>query len=535
MTYNTITYKLTGNFQYDLGIYGLKQILDFFNENYETDEKYYLKINKTPHEILEIIVKKLIDTKGLDYFIEKINKKQSLKLKNTHHNIEIYNNSTLDMFVTNLSKKIVSLYDANSKNKLDEAVIKDMLWQMITEMLNTTLLNFNPDKSLKGKQVFEKAYNNLFPQNTKLKSKCTFCGQYLGKPIGREYFFNAPSALNFSWFNEQNIVICPYCILLNFCITEALTFFGNSKQNAYFVYFPNLIEMANLNNIFKSGQNSFSSLSNKIIEYEKEKLIKTSVSHTLQIIEFTLNSQNPEINLYVLNKRNLEKIIKASDLFEKLFNKKTYGQIKKGNNKTNIELSKEVFSSISNNQYLYLIVDKYINFVTKAYIDRFKKDQNKNYKQTVTGFYPDVFLLLLQIDSKIKGGKYMDAFEVFHDFGQQLRSAVIRSSKNNNEINWNTANNKLIALSNKFITASKMEMRDLQNLITQQIISHHDKYIKLNSGQAKLINHGNYNNIATTIALSLLTESHKGKSNSINEELSKTSEKKETLNTGEED
>jgi len=33
-------YKLTGNFQYDLGVFGLKRVLDFFSEPYETDDNF---------------------------------------------------------------------------------------------------------------------------------------------------------------------------------------------------------------------------------------------------------------------------------------------------------------------------------------------------------------------------------------------------------------------------------------------------------------------------------------------------------------
>ncbi|WP_028949876.1 hypothetical protein [Sulfurihydrogenibium subterraneum] len=53
-------YVLTGSFQYDLGIYGLKKILDFFEEEYETDGEYYIKVNKKPEEILELIILKLV-------------------------------------------------------------------------------------------------------------------------------------------------------------------------------------------------------------------------------------------------------------------------------------------------------------------------------------------------------------------------------------------------------------------------------------------------------------------------------------------
>jgi CRISPR-associated protein Cst1 len=45
-----VRYTLTGNFQYDLGIYGLKKVLDFFGEKYKTDGRFYIETDKNPED-----------------------------------------------------------------------------------------------------------------------------------------------------------------------------------------------------------------------------------------------------------------------------------------------------------------------------------------------------------------------------------------------------------------------------------------------------------------------------------------------------
>ncbi|NPA54667.1 MAG: hypothetical protein GXO21_08400, partial [Aquificae bacterium] len=113
-------YTLTGNFQYDLGIYGLKNILDFFQEKYKTDNKFFLEIEKKPEEILELIVLKLISEKEINYFFNKLldvffkNKKNKEKILKDFLSKKNLSNEELKLFIKkekNLEKTINLLTD----------------------------------------------------------------------------------------------------------------------------------------------------------------------------------------------------------------------------------------------------------------------------------------------------------------------------------------------------------------------------------------------------------------------------------------
>ncbi|MCX7911190.1 MAG: hypothetical protein N2505_06410 [Endomicrobia bacterium] len=67
-----LTFTPTGNFQYDLGILGLKKVLDFFEFKYKSDGNFYISIQRNTYQLLEDIIAKLTLDQGIDYIKEKI-------------------------------------------------------------------------------------------------------------------------------------------------------------------------------------------------------------------------------------------------------------------------------------------------------------------------------------------------------------------------------------------------------------------------------------------------------------------------------
>lgn len=97
----------------------------------------------------------------------------------------------------------------------------------------------------------------------------------------------------------------------------------------------------------------------------------------------------------------------------------------------------------------------------------------------------------------------MNYFEAFKDYGQFLRGKVISQVSEGGNVNWNTFNNKIISLSNSFLDAGKGNFQQFMETLTRVMISYD---APIDTNLLKLINKDTYKEIATTIALSLMTK-----------------------------
>ncbi|MDH4128303.1 MAG: hypothetical protein OEV44_06090 [Spirochaetota bacterium] len=276
-------YTLMGNFQYDLGVFGLKKVLDFFEEKYETDEKYYIIVDKTPEELFELVLLKLIYDKPIQYFLRKIFDDKELKnqLKDKSNILKDFDFNSID------KKKLVYEKNVNKICELYSNIIPDLieledkerifieLKAKFISLLNNILLNFQADNSkVNRKKSYELAVSKLDKNFYKSKS-CSYCKENPGKEVTRDSFFFAPSQLNASWFNEIPFMICPYCLVSNLAITQALYFFGNSSQNALAIYRSNLKDLEELYQYLETSKpNSIGKLTPIIINYEKALLCR---------------------------------------------------------------------------------------------------------------------------------------------------------------------------------------------------------------------------------------------------------------------
>ncbi len=336
-------YTLTGNFQYDLGIFGLKIILEFFNEDFKTDEKYFIEVDKNPEQLLELILSKLIFDKGINYFQDKVvnelfKPKEFDKIKNDITELEyfgikdfpidkIIQLKNLDQVLGKLSSaifknlsKLINGIESRQLPEITEKGIEDILWAKSVELLNNILHNFQADRTVKGKDSYLKAVKKIHSISDIKKKACSFCNLHDGRPITRDCYFFAPSQLNAFWYNEPSIFICPYCIVINFAITQTLAFFGKSTRNAVVVYRSNLEDLSNLNAALENELiENIGDVTSHIIEYEKEMLKKKSVIDELQVIEFFIDGQNPDLNFYILGDLSIKKMIDLDDILKKLF------------------------------------------------------------------------------------------------------------------------------------------------------------------------------------------------------------------------
>jgi len=510
-------YTLTGNFQYDLGVFGLKKVLDFFKEPYKTDENFYIEIDKKPEEILELIILKLIANENEKYFFEKVadtlfknNKEAKKKIEKGIGNLQfnlnlenlIKNEKSLDSVIAILSQHIYDKLKTIFPDKnIQLKQIEDILWNKTVNLLNNVLLNFQADMKVTGKETLKKAIDKLY-KDIDEKNTCSFCGINAGKRITRDTFFFAPAQFNAFWSNEPSIFICPYCLVSNLAITQSFTFLGN-KLDALAIYRPNLSDLENLNTGLKITD--IGQLTQKIIEYEKLNLKKESTLKDLQILEFYLDAQNPNLEFYLLTDDILENILKLQYSLNKLYTTykdSLWGQIKDKSGYATVNLSKEILKFISMNQKLIYLVLKYTKLSMMA--ETFRQNKSKN--PPVKGFFADVLLEILKMHFILEGLE-MKHFEAFKDYGQFLRGRVLAQLSEGGNVNWNTFNNKIIALSNSFLDASKGSFEQFMEKLTRVMISYD---APITADHLKMINKDNYKEIATTIALAVMTEKSKG-------------------------
>jgi CRISPR-associated protein Cst1 len=533
-------YSLIGNFQYDLGIYGLKKILDFFEEDYTTDGNFYIELDKEPEQILELIILRLVYLKGPKYFLNKTIDKfdKSFKDRKVREKFEAKNEyiddkirkykenfdklikeqkslkKVLEEGENSLSSFIFNVFQEVLGEKIDyrKEDIKDILYSKSVNLLNNIMLNFQSDRNVKGEKALEKARQKLKLSEDTVHI-CSFCGQKPAFSIARDRFFFAPSHLNAFWENNPSIHVCKNCIVCSLAIFESLTFL-NSKD-AIVIYKPNLKDLEQLNDSFlkeKFEKSNFGDTIKNIIEYEKIKLKKDLLLEEIQIIEFNLDSKNPSLEFYILTDKVIENIIDIERQLKNLYENHgnaLYGLIKKGEIKYKVDLSKEIIKYISQNQKLIYLVQRYSRLGIIAEISR----QNEDADPPVKGFYIDVLLKILEMHFILEGIGMI--YEASKEFGQSLRGKVAdRLAKTNDggqrNIDWNTFENRIIELSNLFLDASKGNFQQFMEALTRVTISY-DAYIDTNL--LNILDKTNYRDIATTIALSLLVR--KGKDENV--------------------
>lgn len=524
MNKEKITFTLTGNFQYDLGILGLKRVLDFFGIKYESDKKFYITLQRDANTLLEDIIAKLIFDNGINYFWKKL--LEDLKKKNKNNkdiqkkieelgkveNIscecdlkENYKDKGLTLLIENISDVLFNILNDDMKNEIGVNYIKDLLWQKSVNLLNNILLNFQADMNIKGEGTLRKAKNKL-NDNIVKDSKCSFCNQKMGKRLTRDVFFFAPSQYNAFWFSEPSLYVCPACLVSNFAITQAFTFLGN-KLDAIVFYTPNLEDMEKMNVTLTSHFNDnlnfgFFKIVKSLIEYEKEILKKEASVKELQILSFRLDSKNPLIEMFILSEGTIYNLIKIENQLNSLFDEnnisKLFGYIREKDRYAKIDFSKELMKNLSQNQKIIYLVQKYSRYCIMS--ETFK--QNKTEKPPVRNFTPWLFLNFLKIHFKLEG--YMiDEFNKFQEIGQRMRQRVYMLLIDNKtkSINWNTFDNKIISLSNSFLNTSKGSLQQFQELLSRVIIS---LGLNIDMSIIKIINKENFGEITTIIALALL-------------------------------
>jgi len=327
--------------------------------------------------------------------------------------------------------------------------------------------------------------------------------------------------LNASWFNAQNIFICPYCIASNLAVTHAITFLGQSYRNGIVVYVSNLQEFENIHKSFaRFRSKDLGEITLTLLEYIKLKLNQQAIVYDFQIIEFYIDSKEPDIKFYILNRHCIDNMIKIHALLETLYSSKSnrlWGTIKGSKGKNfSFNIGREIIFHLSHNLRFLNIVCKYYSYILRSEIIRqqIAEGKIKQEKATIQGFFPDIFLDIIKIDIELYGGLSMQYLDEFKSYGQKIRNSIYASlieGKTYEEIK-STFNNKIIALSNQIMNSTNSSFKQFAETLVRIAISHG---VLLSNEQLGVLNENNYKDIGAIIALALISKSPKEKNTDV--------------------
>jgi len=483
MSKNELIFTLTGNFQYDLGILGLKRVLDFFEVEYSSD-KYSITIpdkNKWPfigylgyiygyqYKGVESIKKKFKLNLNVNDFENFIKSKRDYDIKDFFNELEIY------LGISEEREKIeIAAYPALS-------------------VFNTSHLNvFNPGykKSAlknKDKMLFYNKYIFKFkvPKESRKSDidTCDFCNMFTGFPMNRNNFLFAPSAMNERWFEKQNYKTCSICSSLN--LFSIYGMINTKEENKYFIYSSNLIDLDNDN---KTAANGFEDL---IIKYIED--FYTRVKPEVEIkdktfISISINSQNPEIDFLPFKKEVLRFIIENKKYIEELRENNFIGIAKD----PILFCFRDTVKKLLNEERLYNLAD----FITLCILKQ--NSGNKNMKGFDKKAIAATYTILKISNKQIGGTMSENVLNDFKEFGDKIRAKLFAGKSSN------AAKNKVISFASSIRDAVNESKERFMEVILQLSIY---SDVPIPSSLLENINRSdfNYKEAGLSLALSLMS------------------------------
>ncbi|MCX7678561.1 MAG: hypothetical protein N2316_05025 [Spirochaetes bacterium] len=477
-----LTFTLTGNFQYDLGILGLKKVLDFFGFEYKSDD-YSITINKSDWSNIG----KCAYFYG--YYLNGLEQiKKKYKIKNTNLTEDDFKNniaSTKCKDFENSINELSGFFSINDSKKIEFASYPAL------SVFNVSHLNvFNPGYLKQAKRdnkndCFYNLYIDKFKDSTPSKTlsikTCDFCQKYEGEPLNRNNFLFASSAMNQGWFEKQNIHICSYCSALNLFATFG-TIVTNSGER-FLIYSSNLKDLENDNKVLA---NTFEELISKYIE----EIIKVETNAKNKLfIKMDFNSQNPDVDFLPFSSEIIKFFIEKKDLINKLKQNDFIGIAKN----PIVYGYKDTIKSIINGEDLSFKADFIVNCIIK------QKSGNKNFK----GFDDKAVeeaLTILKISIILKGGNMPNYLDEFIKFGDDVRKRLYVGKS------MNAAKNKAISFASSIRDAVNESKEKFMEIILQLSIY---SQLSVPSSLINKINDSNFNYKEAGLAIALALMSKK--------------------------
>jgi CRISPR-associated protein Cst1 len=425
-----IKFELTGNFQYDIGLLGIKRVLDFFEVQYKSDE-FSLTINKEVWSKMGHYAYLYgYSFKGLEAFAKKIKaKKYSGKNKDFERLIKDSSNKTFEEFLSLL----IDFFKDESNEVINNLKVAGAAYPALNVMNVSHLNMFNPGDMKKIKNggldfcIYYNRFINKFKTDAKAcnhisKKSCDFCQKYEGEKLNRTNFLFAPASMNLYWFEEPSIFICPYCAGLNLFANYGT--FTTETNEKYFIHSSNLTALERDNTIAARSFEEY------ILEYIKH-IVRVQVETMDRLfIEMRFSGQEPDIDFLPLTSHLLQFFYENNKLFEKLHENDFTGKAKT----PIIRAFRDTIVSLINGEDLTDKVDLIANCIIK------QASGNKN----IQGFdsnATDAAIVMLNISLKLKGVLDMNPLEDFKQFGDKVRAKIYAGKSRN------AAKNKAVSFS----------------------------------------------------------------------------------------
>lgn len=493
----TIKFELTGNFQYDIGLLGLKRVLDFFGVQYKSDE-FSLSVNKEIWtKIGHYAYLYGYHFKGLEAIAKKIKAKKYFgKNSDFERLIKDGRDKTFAEFIISLT----DFFKDENKEVINNIKAVGAAYTALNVMNVSHLNMFNPGdmKKIKTEQLnsdifylrfVAKFTKKIEPSLQILKQTCDFCQKYEGERLNRTNFLFAPAAMNLYWFEEPSIFICPYCAGLNLFANYGT--FTTETNEKYFVHSSNLSALEKDNTIAARSFEEY------ILEYIKH-IVRVQVEIMDKLfIEMRFSGQEPDIDFLPLTERLLQFFYENKLLFEKLHKIDFIGKAKT----PVIRAFRDTIVSLINGEDLTEKVDLIVNCVIK------QASGNKN----IQGFdskATDAAIVMLNISLKLKGVLDMNPLEDFKQFGDRVRAKIYVGKSRN------AAKNKAVSFSSSLrdaVNESKEKLMEtlLQLSIYSEVPMSCSMISKLSSADF------NYKEAGLAVALTLMCTNEKQKIKTI--------------------
>ncbi|MDD5343482.1 MAG: hypothetical protein PHW12_03565 [Smithella sp.] len=553
MNRESVEFSVTGNFQYDAGLLGLINIVNYFD--------FAEKLNFTicdntityPREIMPVIGQlgylygfvskdEAIFSKG------KLNVKMKMPDKSKKDKGEKKKPESVIQFVD--FEKIVKEAASCSISAKDTIELENIFTTFADNLCNYfdlakdhtnkaygyTALNIfnashlntiNPSSiTIKKKKypiiAYRKCIERFKPIPSNGRAQCLFCDSPTDTPLSRENFLFAPSAINFSWYkwnkreNTPNHFICPYCSAINLFASYA-TF--QADGNFWFVHSPNLMAMVRdyeaLKAVFSDMQGSKrkrSFLSAAVRRFAIETQADAERKKDRLIVSMSLSSTKPAATMFRFSSENIDFLIDEQRTFQKLEKLDFVGySANKSSSPPAVSLFKDTVEAIFEGTNFFDIADVIL-------LGRIKQlGGNRNYNgfiQDEKDSYPgdrqaDAAALLQDLiirqRDKLKGGDHMENLKdlsCFREYGNDLRTKIGGMKGYGSK----TAMNKLISMASNLRDAGNDSMERLIEVLIQMSIYTSPKPIPEEISKALAAKQVTSREAAGAIALGLMSE-----------------------------
>ena len=375
-----LVFKLTGNFQYDVAILGLLNVLKFFKIRHEYDA-YSISIDRNDWpKVGHCAYLYGYHYKGINFAISKLKlSKKYAEKADDYRNIISTGNEPVQQTEREQEKTKIGEFFKKSQG-LFGSLNGEFKHATPASIINMSHLNRfnNSTKGDRYKMFVDEFRRTPLPvtHDSVTENMCDLCGRYEAdggerNMMNRMNFLFAPSAANYSWFEGDPLLICDYCSSLNMLATFGTVPFRGGKN--YFIYSSNLKTMGTDNTMLanqqRDGQGIFKHCLLGLLQVKNEMELKDK-----QFIEFHFDSQKPYVDILPLQISFLRFLYDTKDVLSSLASNDFTLRIGTGKNAFFYNGFEEIVKALLKGESLFPVISFFLDCLIK------ERGGNKNFR-----------------------------------------------------------------------------------------------------------------------------------------------------------